>query len=108
MLRLTARHADAWQTAWFGLPDDRYPQRHDALVAACRAEGRDPATLDVTVGVDVSNSGEAATVAIEAGAVAGALSAWQETGADHVQLAVNPGTTDSFATVLNGIRAFRG
>ena len=45
MLRLTARYADAWQTAWFGLPDGRFAQRHEDLLAACAAEGRDPGTL---------------------------------------------------------------
>ena len=57
MLRLTALFADAWQTAWFGLPDARYAERHSDLFAACEAEGRDPATLELTVGVDVSELG---------------------------------------------------
>ncbi len=109
MLRLTARHADAWQTAWFGRPDDRYRERHDALVAACEAEGRDPATLAITVGIDVGGGEDGAgSVALAAGAIADTLTVWQEIGADHVQLAVNPGTPESFATVLDGIRAFRG
>ena len=30
MLRLTARHADAWNTAWFGAPDERLRERLDA------------------------------------------------------------------------------
>jgi alkanesulfonate monooxygenase SsuD/methylene tetrahydromethanopterin reductase-like flavin-dependent oxidoreductase (luciferase family) len=109
MLRLTARYADAWQTAWFGRPDGRYRERHDALLVACESEGRDSATLEVTVGVEVTSDEDgAASVAIEARAVADTLLAWQEIGADHVQLAVNPGTPESFATVLEGIRAFRG
>src|SRR5688572_1561297 len=53
MLRLTARHADAWQTAWFGLPDERFADRLARLGVACSAEGRDPATLELTVGVSV-------------------------------------------------------
>ena len=27
MLRLTARYADAWNTAWFGLPDELLHRR---------------------------------------------------------------------------------
>jgi probable F420-dependent oxidoreductase len=109
MLRLTARHADAWQTAWFGRPDDRYRERHDALLMACETEGRDPGTLEVTVGVEVTGEeSAAASLAVDARAVADGLAAWQETGADHLQLGVNPGTRESFATVLDGIRAFRG
>ena len=53
MLRLTARYADAWNTAWFGRPDDRLSQRLADLDAALRAEGRDPATLRRTVGMDL-------------------------------------------------------
>ena len=60
MLRLTARFADSWQTAWFGRPDERYRERHAALVAACETEGRDPASLQVTVGVSVEE-GDAPT-----------------------------------------------
>ncbi|MGZ6258597.1 MAG: LLM class flavin-dependent oxidoreductase [Candidatus Limnocylindrales bacterium] len=53
MLRLVARHADAWNTAWFGVPDERLAGRRADLAAACQAVGRDPATLGVTVGVVV-------------------------------------------------------
>jgi alkanesulfonate monooxygenase SsuD/methylene tetrahydromethanopterin reductase-like flavin-dependent oxidoreductase (luciferase family) len=53
MLRLAARYADAWNTAWFGLPDDLLHQRLAELNAALAAEGRDPATLRRTVGMEV-------------------------------------------------------
>ena len=53
MLRLTARYADAWNTAWFGLPDDLLQRRLAELTAALEAEGRDPATLRRTVGMEV-------------------------------------------------------
>jgi len=53
MLRLTARHADAWNTAWFGGPDGRLHQSLAKLHAAMEAEGRDPATLSRTVGMNV-------------------------------------------------------
>jgi alkanesulfonate monooxygenase SsuD/methylene tetrahydromethanopterin reductase-like flavin-dependent oxidoreductase (luciferase family) len=51
-LRLTARYADAWNTAWFGLPGQRPGQRLAGLRAALQAESRDPATLRRTVGMD--------------------------------------------------------
>jgi probable F420-dependent oxidoreductase len=52
MLRLTARYADMWNTCWLGPAKDLVP-RQEALRAACAQEGRDPATLAVTVGVNV-------------------------------------------------------
>jgi probable F420-dependent oxidoreductase len=62
MLRLTARHADSWNTAWFGAPDERLRARLDRLDAALEAEGRDPATLQRTVGIEVRDPGLAPLV----------------------------------------------
>jgi probable F420-dependent oxidoreductase len=55
MLRLVARHADAWNAAWYGLPDEAHEldARIERLRAACTAEGRDPAALSLTAGVFV-------------------------------------------------------
>jgi alkanesulfonate monooxygenase SsuD/methylene tetrahydromethanopterin reductase-like flavin-dependent oxidoreductase (luciferase family) len=52
MLRLAARHAEAWNTAWHGVPDDRLRAR---LAAMARAEGRAVGSLRVTVGVSVTD-----------------------------------------------------
>jgi alkanesulfonate monooxygenase SsuD/methylene tetrahydromethanopterin reductase-like flavin-dependent oxidoreductase (luciferase family) len=51
MLRLTARYADAWNTAWYGTPDDRLRGQLAALDAALAVEGRP--TMRRTVGVSV-------------------------------------------------------
>lgn len=53
MLELTARYADVWNEAWFGMPDERWAGLNRDLMAACEKVGRDPATLDRTVGVNV-------------------------------------------------------
>ncbi|SNT46259.1 probable F420-dependent oxidoreductase, Rv2161c family [Streptosporangium subroseum] len=52
MLRLAARHADMWNTCWLGGPSTLgdWPER---VNAACAEVGRDPASLDITVGVNV-------------------------------------------------------
>lgn len=49
MLELTARHADAWNAAWFGEPDERLATLRADVLAACGTVGRDPTTLDITV-----------------------------------------------------------
>ncbi len=108
MLRLTARHADAWQTAWFGLPDERYAQRHADLLAACDAEGRDPATLELTVGVDVSDAQEGAHLPLDAGAIADGLAAWAAEGIGHLQIGMPMTTPATVDVVLEGVRRFRG
>ena len=51
MLRLTARYADAYNTAWYGAPDERLEGQLAELERAMEAEGRDPATMTTTVGV---------------------------------------------------------
>ncbi|HUG13649.1 MAG TPA: LLM class flavin-dependent oxidoreductase [Thermomicrobiales bacterium] len=52
MLRLTAKHADGWNAAWFGQPT-LFHERRAAMLAACADVGRDPKTLDITVGISV-------------------------------------------------------
>jgi alkanesulfonate monooxygenase SsuD/methylene tetrahydromethanopterin reductase-like flavin-dependent oxidoreductase (luciferase family) len=52
MLRLTARLADAWNTAWYGMPDDKLRAAFADMEAALEAEGRDPSSLRRTVGID--------------------------------------------------------
>ena len=56
MLGLVARHADAWNAAWYGPPDDasELDERIDNLRAACESEGRDPRCINLTAGVFVS------------------------------------------------------
>lgn len=52
MLRLVAQYADAWNTAWHVDPAV-VKQRYEELQQACVAVGRDPATIELTVGTGV-------------------------------------------------------
>lgn len=52
MLQLVARYADAWNTAWHTDPAV-VSERHAQLAQACAAEGRDPASIELTVGTEV-------------------------------------------------------
>lgn len=106
MLELTARYADAWNLAWFGTPDPRFVTARADLEAACRAIGRDPATLAVTAGVTVrypefapapgdgsppvEPTGPALT-GTEAEIAAG-LAAYADIGTAHVIAALEPTT----------------
>ena len=58
MLELTARHADAWNTAWFRKIDERLRTRLDNMDAVLHAAGRDRSQLEVTVGVIVEDAEE--------------------------------------------------
>jgi FMNH2-dependent dimethyl sulfone monooxygenase len=57
MLDLTARWADAWNTAWFGRVDDLLRRRMADLDAACERAGRDPVSVRRTVGLRIHEPG---------------------------------------------------
>ena len=82
MLRLTARYADAWNTAWYGDPDERLTRQLAAMRDALDAEGRDPATLRRTVGIDGTLT--------EPDALARRLDAYDELGIDDIIIGFEP------------------
>ena len=99
MLSLVAQHADQWNAAWFGRPNARYRGRVGDLHRALDVAGRDPATLEITVGVEVDNgdpadrTGFGEHVPADPSAIADALHEWAAEGVGHVQL--NGGPTDA-------------
>jgi alkanesulfonate monooxygenase SsuD/methylene tetrahydromethanopterin reductase-like flavin-dependent oxidoreductase (luciferase family) len=58
MMKLTAKWADAWNTAWFGGVDDLVRQRLADLDAACDAVGRDRGEIRRTIGIRLFEPGE--------------------------------------------------
>jgi probable F420-dependent oxidoreductase len=116
MLGLTARYADSWN-AYFTRIDNRpegiAPVR-ELVDAACRAAGRDPATLERTgaLYVDYTGRGGAPSSMNPAGSppIAGApeeiatiLRAFAAEGIAHVQMHIEPSTLagiEQFAPVL--------
>jgi len=107
MLHLTARHADAWNTAWLGSPDELLRGRLEALDAALAAEGRDPATLERTVGIEIRDptleaagpgNGEEGEDRAFSGSVdelTEALAAYEELGIGHLIAVLQPMTEAS-------------
>ena len=105
MLRLTARHADAWNTAWFGAPDDRLAERFRALDAALETEGRDPATLARTVGMNVvdldqdpdagDDDDDDRSFRGSVDELARAIDDYEALGIDHLIVLLQPMTEDS-------------
>jgi len=100
MLRLTARYADAWNTAWYGPPDDLLRRRLAELNAALEAEGRDPGTLRRTVGMEVRDPaatdpdlGEGFDGSVDE--LARAIDAHERLGFDDLIVQLAPKTTRS-------------
>jgi alkanesulfonate monooxygenase SsuD/methylene tetrahydromethanopterin reductase-like flavin-dependent oxidoreductase (luciferase family) len=97
MLRLTARHADFWNGVWYGAPSDVAPRR-DAVDAACRDVGRDPATLGRTAGLHVNLPGSSRKSGAAVGGpaeLAELLRGFAAEGISHVQIHPDPWSLDS-------------
>jgi alkanesulfonate monooxygenase SsuD/methylene tetrahydromethanopterin reductase-like flavin-dependent oxidoreductase (luciferase family) len=108
MMQITARFADAWQTAWFGRPNDAYLDERRQFEDACQAEGRDPSTVELTVGVNCGASDdEAKSLRLDASAIADGLGEWAALGIGHVMLGVEPTTPAGYEIALEGVRRFR-
>ena len=108
MLRLTARYADAWNTAWFGLPDQRLGQRLAGMRAALQAESRDPATLRRTVGMDceLADPGQTGggSFAGLAGELARAIDAYERLGIDDLIVRLQPSTQPALDRLARAIK----
>ncbi len=114
MLRLVARYADQWNTAWLGGPQE-LPERLTRIRAACTAVGRDPATLAVTVGVQVAfpDLGETQSMAREplagsAEELAEAFHAYEQAGAAHLILNPTPYGLPALERLAAASRLYRG
>lgn len=114
MLRLTAEHADMWNTAWYGTVDG-LAERRAALEAACAAVGRDPSTLEITVGVAVAlpeDGGEPPpsdrALSGSAEAIAAELRRYEQAGASHLICRLSPRSEAALERLAEALRLYRG
>jgi probable F420-dependent oxidoreductase len=115
MLSLVARHADAWNTSWFGLPDDRLAERLQGLDAALADEGRDPAELERTVGLIVRDpdwateaGGDDDTFSGSVDELSELLTTHAELGFGHAIVILDPMTPRSVERLAEAVRLSRG
>ncbi len=111
MLRMTLPHVDAWDAwyAWFGNSPEGYRPLRDQVDEACRAVGRDPASVERTVALLVAFPGATGRLMGDAEQehvqpigsapeeLAAALRTFAAEGVSHVQLVVDPITVESIA-----------
>lgn len=112
MLQLTAQYADQWNTAWFGTVDGLAKRRAD-LEAACAAVGRDPATLEMTVGVNVVYPEAGQEVPPAEKALSGTseyivseLRRYQAAGVGHIICGIDPATPEALAQFGQALRVY--
>lgn len=116
MLRLVARHANAWNAAWYGTLDDadELRERLDRLATALGEEGRDPATLEITVGVNVAFPDLAGEEELPAKAISGSieqvaegLRGYEAVSASHLIVSLTPSTTEAVASLARAAELAR-
>jgi probable F420-dependent oxidoreductase len=114
MLRLTARYADAWNAAWFGdVAQSR--TRVGQLRQALADEGRDPASMTITAGINVVfphllEAGDEPPEQAHRGTpeeIAPGLRAYADEGIDHLIAAVTPSTPASMEALSLAARLAR-
>ncbi|MCA1647219.1 MAG: LLM class flavin-dependent oxidoreductase [Chloroflexi bacterium] len=111
MLRLAARYADSWNTAWHTEPASAIP-RIESIRAACASEGRAPETLQITasVGLGYADLGPVTARAGLTGTpehVAEALRGYAELGVAHVMIEFSPYTEAALDRLASALHLFR-
>jgi alkanesulfonate monooxygenase SsuD/methylene tetrahydromethanopterin reductase-like flavin-dependent oxidoreductase (luciferase family) len=102
LLRLAARHAQAWNTAWYGAPDDRLRARLAAMADALAAEGRAVDSLRVTVGVSVTHDDGAPD------GLARLVDGYAALGVDGLIVALEPRTERSVDALVHALTLRKG
>jgi probable F420-dependent oxidoreductase len=101
MLELVARHADMWNAAWYGHPDeaDELRERLGRLHAALESVGRPPSALLLTAGVfvRVADDDDAPDNAIRGSTdqIADALAGYAALGMSHLMVHLWPRTPEA-------------
>lgn len=98
MLRLVAQHGDAWNTAWHTTPE-MVSDAWKNMLTACEAVGRDPATLELTVGTMAQPLGSGESAEPSDGVMTGSpeevaqtLMSFGRLGASHLVVNARPRT----------------
>ncbi|AWT45664.1 MULTISPECIES: LLM class flavin-dependent oxidoreductase [Streptomyces] len=120
MTALAARYADLWNSCWFGSPEGA-PDALARIREACGREGRDPASLGLTLGVnvvvDVAADGKneprgpapAGTDVLSGSpeAVARGLRRYESLGVAHLILNLNPHDSAAQRSLATAVRLYR-
>jgi len=113
MMGIVARHADSWNTAWFGRPDDRLRERLDDLDRALDEAGRDRASLERHVGLLVRDPDQAGEddsdfFAGNVEELADLLREHEQLGIAHAVAILEPRTPQSVERLARAVELSRG
>jgi len=111
MLALTARYADAWNTAWH-TDAESARSRLEGMRAACTNAGRDPANLRLTVCVtlafpDLADQTPPTALSGTADQLAASLQSYADLGVSDIIFDVNPYAPSAFDRLAEATIRFR-
>lgn len=114
MLALTAQWADQWNTAWYGVPDDRLRASFAALDAALDTAGRPRDAVEKTVGIEIRDPDQPAVpepseraFAGDVDGIAELLREYWALGAGHLMVGLEPISVRSVERLAEAVRRFR-
>jgi alkanesulfonate monooxygenase SsuD/methylene tetrahydromethanopterin reductase-like flavin-dependent oxidoreductase (luciferase family) len=109
MIALVAKHADRWNSVWYGAPSDDFRQERANLEAACAAIGRDPREIEVSAGLIVTAAAdtpyEDAHVLIDD--LPECLAAWRDEGVTEVMCAMQPPSVELVERITEAAQQIR-
>jgi len=115
MLKLTAQYADLWNTGYMGQPETM-AEPLAKIAAACRAVGRDPATLGVTALIGLwfpdlqakqpSFFDKPLTGTVQE--IAAAMRGYAELGVQHIMFQCEPYTPEALQRLTEALQLYRG
>ena len=111
MMALVAKHADRWNSVWYGLPTDEFRGERRDLEQACAAISRDPKSIEVSVGVMVSDKpgepNDNEQLFGGADQIAAGLAKWRDEGVTEVICAMQPASVQQVNTILEAAKQVR-
>ena len=113
MLGLIARHADRWNSVWYGLPTDEFRDERRRLEEACVGIGRDPKEIEVSAGIQIVDPAAASengseSVVGDAEHIADAFRAWEAEGVAEVMCRLEPPSMAVVEEIAEAARQLRG
>ncbi len=114
MMQLTAKYADLWNTGYFGLADT-FIQAQNEFLDACHAVGRNPATIGITVLLNVHypklvplpEDLDHPPISGTPTQIAKAFLAYEQAGVEHIMIHPLPYTPQAIRKLKEALRIYR-
>src|SRR4051812_41818017 len=111
MMSLVAKHADRWNSVWYGLPTDEFRGERRDLEAACAAINRDPKQIQVSAGLIVANESgrdnDKEQLFGDANQIADGLRVWRDEGVSEVMCAMQPPSVELVDRIMEAAKQVR-